>query len=236
MIVRRLDRLVFLVMALVLAGGCGSKPRTEAPSAAAPAAAPAEGEANPRDARPVVAALGDSLTAGRGVDPELIFPARLQAKIDAAGYRFRVVNAGVSGDTSAQGLDRLNEIRRMRPAVVIVELGANDGLRGVPPSETRKNLAEILKLVTADGAKTVLAGMEIPPNYGPEYTRQFHDIFPGLAKEYRAALIPFFLQGVGGNPDLNQEDGIHPTAQGYAIVTENVWKVLEPILRSMSHH
>ncbi len=195
------------------------------------ASAPVEGDAV--DSRPVVIALGDSLTAGLRVDPELNYPARLQATIDSAGYRYRVVNAGVSGDTSAQGLNRLDTVRRLHPVVVIVELGGNDGLRGMPVDETRKNLAEIIRTLLGDGTKVLLAGMEMLPNYGPDYTRQFHAIFPGLAKEYRVALIPFFLQGVGGRPELNQDDGIHPTAEGYAIVSDNVWKTLEPVLRGL---
>ncbi len=227
-------RLCFFVIPFIVLWltGCGSRPPAAPPQnaeAADPAAPPA---ATVTDVRPVIAALGDSLTAGLRVDPALNYTARLQASIDAAGYRYRVVNAGVSGDTSAQGLSRLETVRRLHPAVVIVELGANDGLRGIPASETRRNLAEILRTLAGDGAKIVLAGMEIPPNYGPEYTRQFHAIFPDLARQYGAALVPFFLQGVGGHPELNQDDGIHPTAEGYAIVAENVWKVLEPLLRT----
>ncbi len=227
-------RFLFIVLGLLVwTAGCGSKRGTEEQPAAA-AAIPSRPEPEAAvDSRPVVSALGDSLTAGLGVDPSLNYTARLQARIDASGFRFRVVNDGVSGDTSAQGLNRLEAVRQLHPAVVIVELGANDGLRGIPPSETRKNLSEIIRVLTGDGAKVVLAGMEMPPNYGPDYTRQFHAIFPELAREYRTALIPFFLQGVGGRPELNQDDGIHPTAQGYDIVADNVWKVLEPVLRSL---
>jgi acyl-CoA thioesterase-1 len=183
------------------------------------------------DERPVIVALGDSLTAGLGVDPRLNYPARLQAKIDAAGYRYRVVNAGVSGDTSAQGLNRLGTVSRMQPAIVIVELGANDGLRGRPAAETKKNLDQIVRALVSGGAKVLIAGMEIPPNYGPEYTRQFHDMFPELVRAHRIGLIPFFLQGVGGIAGLNQDDGIHPAAEGYAIIAENIWHVLLPLLR-----
>lgn len=183
------------------------------------------------DDRPVIVALGDSLTAGLGVDPGQNYPARLQAKLDLAGYRYRVVNAGVSGDTSAQGLNRLPAIRSLHPALVIVELGANDGLRGIPATQTRDNLDEIIRTLRDDGVKVVLAGMEMPPNYGPDYTRQFRSVFRDLAKEYELPLIPFFLEGVGGIAELNQEDGIHPTAQGYVRVTENVWKILEPLVR-----
>jgi len=183
-----------------------------------------------RDLRPVIVAFGDSLTAGAGVDPDKNYPAKLQAKIDSAGYRYRVVNAGVSGDISSQGLDRVESVASLYPAVVIIEFGANDGLRGLPSETIRRNLASIIQRLQSVGAKIVLAGMEIPPNYGPQYTSSFRDIFPSLAKEYRTSLIPFFLEKVGGHPELNQEDGIHPTAQGYGIVVENVWKVLRPLL------
>ncbi|MBZ5653603.1 MAG: arylesterase, partial [Acidobacteriia bacterium] len=159
------------------------------------------------------------------------YPAKLQAKIDAAGYRYRVVNAGVSGDTSAQGLNRLDVVRDLHPAIVILEFGGNDGLRGLPLDETKRNLETIISELRKDGVTVVLAGMEMPPNYGIEYTRGFREIFPGLSRRYHVALIPFFLAGVGGLPDLNQEDGIHPTAKGYDVVVENVWKVLEPLLK-----
>ncbi len=182
------------------------------------------------DDRPVIAALGDSLTAGIGVDPEQNFPSQLQRKLDESGYRYRVVNAGVSGDTSAQGLNRLPTVRELRPAIVIVALGANDGLRGLPVETTRDNLEAIIRAVQEDGSKVVLAGMEIPPNYGLAYTRAFRAIFPELAGRYGTALIPFLLEGVGGHAELNQDDGIHPTGKGYRIVAANVWKILKPLL------
>ena len=158
------------------------------------------------------------------------YPAKLQAKIDAAGYRYKVVNAGISGETSSQGLDRVQSVAALHPAVVIVEFGANDGLRGIPVETTRRNFSAIVSRLQSAGAKVVIAGMEIPPNYGPQYTSSFRNIFPALAKEYNAPLIPFFLEGVGGHSELNQEDGIHPTAEGYDLVVENVWKVLRPLL------
>lgn len=182
------------------------------------------------DDRPVIAAFGDSLTAGRGVDIEQSYPAQLQRKLDAEGYRYRVVNAGVSGDTSAQGLSRIASIRELRPSVVIVELGANDGLRGLPVEATRQNLEAIISQLAADGADVILAGMVLPPNYGSSYTSDFRRLYTDLARIHKVALIPFFLQGVAGHPELNQEDGIHPTAQGYSIVVENVWAVLKPMI------
>ncbi len=182
------------------------------------------------DTRPVIAAFGDSLTAGLGVEPGQNYPSKLQARINAAGLSYRVVNAGVSGDTSAQGLNRLSTVEDLQPRIVILELGANDGLRGIPLDETRKNLDTIMTRLDMAGAKVILAGMEMPPNYGSEYTRGFRELFPALAKEHHAALIPFFLAGVGGVPELNQDDGIHPTARGYDFVVDNVWKALEPLL------
>ncbi len=182
------------------------------------------------DGRPVIVAFGDSLTAGAGVDPAKNYPSKLQAKIDAAGYRYRVINAGISGETSSQGLNRVEALRALHPSIAIVELGANDGLRGLPAETTRQNLATIVSRFQSMGTRVILAGMEVPPNYGPQYTSAFRGIFKSVAKEHRAALIPFFLEGVGGHPDLNQDDGIHPTAEGYDIVVENVWRVLKPML------
>ncbi len=182
------------------------------------------------DDRPVIVALGDSLTAGYGIEPEQNYPSQLQRKLDEAGYRYRVMNAGVSGDTSAQGLSRLSVLRELHPEIVIVALGANDGLRGLPIETTRANLEAIIRAVQEDGSKVVLAGMEIPPNYGPDYTRAFRAMFPELAKRYGTALIPFLLEGVGGHAELNQEDGIHPTGEGYRIIVENVWDTLAPLI------
>ena len=184
-----------------------------------------------QDDRPVIVAFGDSLTAGAGVEASRNYPAQLQAKIDAAGYRYRVVNAGVSGETSAQGFQRIQSVLDLRPAIAIIEFGANDGLRGVPVGTTRRNLAAMVGRFQSVGAKVALAGMEIPPNYGPQYTSSFRAIFRQVAKENDIALIPFFLEGVGGQSRLNQDDGIHPTAEGYAIVVENVWKVLRPMMQ-----
>lgn len=183
-----------------------------------------------QDRRPVIVAFGNSLTAGAGVQQNLNYPSKLQVKIDSSGYRYRVVNAGVSGETSSQGLNRIQSIISLRPEIVIVEFGANDGLRGVPVETIRQNLEAIVIRLQAAGAKVVLAGMRIPPNYGPLYTNSFHNIFPNVAQKAGAVLLPFFLNGVGGRPELNQDDGIHPTAGGYDIVVENVWTVLKPIL------
>jgi acyl-CoA thioesterase I len=221
---------------LFLFCGCSSgSPSNSSQPAAPPEAAGVGGKTEappaPADTRPVIAAFGDSLTAGLGVDPALNYPSRLQAKLQAEGYPYRVVNAGVSGDTSAQGLNRLEAVRALGAQIVIVALGANDGLRGIPVEETRRNLAEIIRTLKRDGVVVILAGIEIPPNYGAQFTAQFREMYRALAREYRVPFLPFLLEGVGGRADLNQEDGVHPTAQGYAIVAENVWKVLKPTLK-----
>jgi len=183
-----------------------------------------------QDDRPILVAFGDSLTEGSGVDPASNYPAKLQIRLDRAAHRYQVVNEGIGGDTSAQGLNRADAVVSLNPAIIIVEFGANDGLRGIPVAATRLNLEEIVRKFQSAGIQVVLAGMEMPPNYGPEYTRSFREIFQSLSKSLKVPLIPFFLDGVGGHPELNQEDGIHPTAEGYDIVVENVWKVLEPLL------
>jgi acyl-CoA thioesterase-1 len=215
-------------MWIVCAGGCGrpgSDPNAGRERGAEPP--PVYGD---RDERPVIAAFGDSLTAGSGVDPAQNYPSQLQAKLDAEGYRYRVVNAGVSGETSSQGLNRAKSVLALEAAIVIIEFGGNDGLRGVPVETTRRNLAAMVSLFRSKGAKVILAGMEMPPNYGPQYTSDFRNMFVSVAKQHQAALVPFFLEGVGGRRELNQDDGIHPTAEGYTIVVENVWKVLRPLL------
>jgi acyl-CoA thioesterase I len=183
------------------------------------------------DVRPIIVAFGNSLTEGLGVDPAQNYPSRLQAKIDASGYRYRVVNSGISGETSVQGLNRIEEIVRLQPALAIVELGANDGLLGFPIEETRRNLAAIIRRLQSSGIEVILAGMQLPPDYDSRFAREFRDVFVSLAEEYRIPLIPFFLEGVGGRPELNQQDGLHPKAQGYGIIAENVWNVLQPLLK-----
>ena len=176
--------------------------------------------------------FGDSLTAGLGLDPDEAFPALIQKKIDAAGLHAQVVNAGLSGETTAGGLRRLNWILKQKPDVFVIELGANDGLRGIPPETSRSNLQTLIDRVREKypSATLVLAGMKLPTNLGPEHTAQFAAIYPELAQANHVALIPFLLADVGGIPSLNQADGIHPTAKGHEIVAENVWAVLRPLL------
>ena len=174
---------------------------------------------------------GNSLTAGYGVSPEQAFPAIIQKKIDSLGLPYNVINAGVSGETSSGGKTRIDWILREPVDIFILELGANDGLRGTQLSETKKNLQDIIDKVKAKypAAKLVFAGMEIPPNMGQTYTTEFRNIYTELAAKNKMTLIPFLLEGVGGEPELNQADGIHPTAEGHLIVAENVWKKLEKL-------
>jgi acyl-CoA thioesterase-1 len=184
----------------------------------------------------VILFLGDSITAGYGLDLDQAFPALIQEKIDAKSWNFKVVNAGQSGDTSAGGLNRLDWLLKNRVDILILELGANDGLRGLPAETTRKNLQAIIDRTKGKypEAKVIVAGMKVPPNMGGDYGRKFEAVFADLAKKNKAVLIPFVLEGVGGSRELNLADGIHPTAKGHEIVATNVWKVLEPILRSLA--
>jgi acyl-CoA thioesterase-1 len=182
------------------------------------------------DDRPRIVAFGDSLTAGLGVAQEEAYPARLQRRLDERGLRYRVINAGVSGDTTAGGLRRVDWVLKSRPEFVILELGGNDGLRGLNLRQTKANLAEIIQRCQAASVKVILAGMKLPPNYGADYTKGFEAIYPALAKQYRLTLIPFFLDGVAGSASLNQADGIHPTSEGYRIIADKVLEALAPLL------
>lgn len=227
------------LLSLTTLGGCRANPPEEAaarptpPPPAASREAPGEGRAGAdADPRPVVLFLGTSLTAGLGLDPAEAFPALVQEKIDAAGLRYRVVNAGVSGETSAGALRRLDWLLRQPVAVLVLETGANDGLRGQDPDATRSNVQAILGEARRRDPppKLVLAAMEAPPNYGEAYRRRFRAIYPELARANGATLLPFLLEGVAGDPALNQPDGIHPTAEGHARIAETVWKTLRPVL------
>ena len=173
--------------------------------------------------------FGNSLTAGYGVDPSEAYPALIQDKIDSLGLSYKVINAGVSGETSSDGNSRIDWILKQAVDIFVLELGGNDGLRGIPLTATKKNLQSIIDKVKAKypNAKIILEGMQIPPNMGPAYTSKFREIYPALAKENNIDLVPFLLKGVGGDPKLNQRDGIHPTAEGHKIVAENVWEVLK---------
>jgi acyl-CoA thioesterase-1 len=183
----------------------------------------------------VIVALGDSLTAGLGVPADDAYPARLEARLRAEGYAYRVVNAGVSGDTSAGGLRRVDWVLRLQPDVVIVALGANDGLRGLPVDALATNLEMIVTRVRATGARVLLAGMRVPPNYGADYARAFAAVFPTVARRTGVPLMPFLLEGVAADARLNQPDGIHPTAEGQRIIADRVWTYLRPLLDRARH-
>lgn len=175
-------------------------------------------------------AFGNSLSAGFGADPGQSYPDFLQKELDSRGASYHVVNMGVSGDTTTDGLERVQTVTALHPAIVILEFGGNDGLRGLPVSTTRANLEQIILALRSAGAKIVLAGMTLPPNYGPDYIHSFEAVYQGLAKQYQLPLIPFLLRGVGGNPKLMQRDGIHPTGEGNRLVAGNVMRILTPLL------
>jgi acyl-CoA thioesterase-1 len=185
--------------------------------------------------RPRIVAFGNSLTAGLGVPPDQSYPAHLQRTLDAAGYTYRVVNAGVSGDTTAGGIRRVSWVLNSTPAIVILELGANDGLRGLSLQETKANLERIIQQLQQASVTVVLAGMKLPPNYGQDYTTGFEALFQALAKQYHLTRIPFFLDGVAGSSSLNQADGIHPTGEGYRLIVEKIFPTLEPLLARNIH-
>ena len=178
----------------------------------------------------VVVAFGDSLTAGLGVTPEDSYPARLEARLRAEGYAYRVVNAGASGDTTAGGLRRVDWALKNKPDLVIVALGANDALRAQDLASVRANLDAIVARFQKAGARVLLIGMEVPPNYGARYASEFRKIYTEVARKRNVAFMPFLLDGVAGNPALNQPDGIHPTAEGYRIVVDRLWPYLQPLL------
>ncbi len=182
---------------------------------------------------PRIVAFGDSLTAGLGVDPTDAYPGQLARWLHEQGFGYEVINAGVSGDTTAGGLRRVGWILKNKPSLVILELGANDGLRGQPLTETYNNLSAIIVRLHAKGVIVVLAGMQLPLNYGDDYTQGFSDLFVRLAQEHDVSLIPFFLEGVATHQHLNQGDGLHPNSEGYSIVVQNVWRTLQPILKEL---
>jgi len=212
--------------------GCSrqeNQPQPPAPAtdaAKAPAAAPTA-----PDSRPVIACFGDSLTAGQGLDPGQSYPDVLQQELDRRAVRYRVENMGVSGDTTQDGLARVSLVVAEKPAIVVLELGANDGLRGQPVADSKDRMAQMIEALQKSGAKVVLAGITLPPNYGPDYIKQFDAMYRDLAAKYKVSLIPFLLAGVAGNPQLMQKDGLHPTAEGTRIVAGTVMKALEPLVK-----
>ena len=218
------------VVATVACGSSDDAQRRTTPSVASRTSIshqPASGnEGGPR-----IVVLGDSLTAGLGLPIEDAYPALLQQRLNAKGLKYQVINAGISGDTSAGGLARLDWALEGDVRILIVALGGNDALRGLPVSQLKDNLARIIQRAQARGVAVVLAGMEAPPNWGDQYTKAFHDVYPALAAEYHLALVPFLLEGVAGIDRLNQRDGIHPTAEGDRMVADTVWKVLQPVVQ-----
>ena len=220
-----------VVMFVALLAGCGSNNSSPSPRAQAAPGAQAAPPAQTSIAKARIVFLGDSLTAGLGLPADQSFPSLVGKKLEKHGLDYEIVNAGVSGDTSAGGVRRLDWSLEGDVKVLIVALGGNDGLRGLPPGELKKNLAAILDRARERKITVILAGMEAPPNNGPDYTRDFRDVYEQLAAEYKVRLIPFLLQGVAGDASLNQADGIHPNTRGAEIVADLVWKELEPTLR-----
>jgi acyl-CoA thioesterase I len=183
---------------------------------------------------PVILAFGDSLTAGHGVQQQGSYPSRLQVILQEKGYPHRVVNAGVSGDTTAGGVRRISWLLKHKPSIVILALGANDGLRGLAIPEMYSNLKMIIEICQEHNARVLLAGMKIPPNFGEKYSQEFVDVYSRLSREFEIPLLPFLLEGVAAKREYTQADGIHPLSSGYKIVTATVWKHLEPMLSSVS--
>jgi len=217
-----------LLVTLVLLAGC-SRPETSPPAAKeTPPAPPVVPQRT--DERPVIVAFGDSLTAGFGVSPGLSYPDHLQKSLDAAGHSYRVVNEGISGDTTSGGVARVGLVLSHKPAIVILALGANDGLRGIPVARTHENLDLMLAEILKSGVKVLLAGITLPRNYGPDYIGQFDRIYPELARKHKTPLLPFLLEGVALNPKLMLGDALHPNAEGNRVVAANVMKGLRPLL------
>lgn len=223
---------IIVCLLMALAGCRGNGPDPDASNQGRSGLA-SEGDDAGASGRPQIVALGDSLTAGLGLLELQAYPALLQEKLEAEGYEFDVVNAGVSGDTSAGGLRRLDWALQGDVRVLIVALGANDGLRGLSVGQMKKNLTAIIEQARKREIVVILAGMEAPPNYGPEYTVAFRQAYQDIAREQRVLFIPFLLASVAGQSHLNQGDGIHPNTEGAAIMAETVWRVLRPVLDQM---
>ena len=223
-------RLLLTALVVVTCAGCIS--REESQNREAPASRESLPAAPAPPQRPSIVVLGDSLTAGLGLSPQEAYPSLLQARVDAEGLDYEVVNAGVSGDTSAGGLRRLEWSLSGDVRVLILALGANDGLRGLPVSDLRSNLEAVVTEAKSRKIDVVLAGMEAPPNFGKRYTDDFREVYRTIAREHQVALVPFLLDGVAGIDAMNQSDGIHPTAEGAKVAADNVWKVLRPLLKS----
>jgi acyl-CoA thioesterase-1 len=235
--VMRVPAILALAVVTLAAPACGSREETRADRRDV-SSAKGTGSVQtwaPAATRPRIVVLGDSLTAGLGLAVSDAYPALLQRRLNEQRLDYEVVNAGVSGDTSAGGLSRLDWALEGDVRVLIVALGGNDALRNLPAPQMKQNLSEIIRLAKARGIRVVLAGMEAPPNFGQEYQKAFHVVFTSLAKEHQVAFVPFLLEGVAAHADMNQRDGIHPNAQGAEVIANNVWPVLQRTLADMEH-
>jgi len=222
---RRLRIAESIISFVLVFAGCGSERPQE--SADNPPARTSAGELS----KPKIVALGDSITAGYGLSRDQAYPNLLQERLEAEGYDFEVANAGVPGDTTAGGVRRLDWVLDGEVRVLIVALGGNDGLRGLPVTEMKRNLSTIVERALERGTRVVLAGMEAPPNQGEEYTSQFRETYREIAREYDVVLVPFLLEGVGGMVEYNQRDGIHPNEKGQARIAKQIWEVLRPLIK-----
>lgn len=223
---RRLRIAASFLSFVVVIVGCGAERPQE--SADNPPARASKGELS----KPKIVALGDSITAGYGLSRDQAYPNLLQERLEAEGYDFEVANAGVPGDTTAGGVRRLDWVLDGEVRVLIVALGGNDGLRGLPVTEMKRNLSTIVERALERGTRVVLAGMEAPPNQGEQYTSQFRETYREIAREYDVVLVPFLLEGVGGMAELNQRDGIHPNEKGQALIAKQIWDYLRPIIET----
>ncbi len=214
-----------IIPLVVLISGCGSE-RPQGTVDNPPAQRVAEGSSKPK-----VVALGDSITAGYGLSRDRAYPALIQELLEAEGYELEVVNAGVSGDTTAGGVRRLDWVLDDDVQILIIALGGNDGLRGLPVPEMKRNLSTIVERAREKGVAVVLAGMEAPPNQGDGYTSRFRETYLEIAREYDVALVPFLLEGVGGMAEYNQRDGIHPNERGQVLIAKQMWEILRPLLK-----
>jgi acyl-CoA thioesterase-1 len=234
----RLFPAILLSVVLCSCSSTSKPPAHEAEQATTPAAPPAQDTRPVQDTRRVLVVFGDSIAAGFGLEPGQSFPEDLQKKLDAQGYAWRVANLGISGNTTEEGVSRIDSATSLKPAIVLLELGGNDGLRGLPLTGTRQNLDTMIQAFQRAGARVVLAGMTLPPNYGSDYIQGFQKIYKDLAAQYRLPFIPFLLSDivtpdpVTGNLRYFQRDGIHPTADGAMIVSETVMRALKPLLGS----